>query len=173
MICLGHLAHARFQLGARHHVVDQADAFRFLRAEAAAGEHQLHRVFQRQIAREPLQPAAAERREPDTWLGQRELRVVGRDREIACSDNLDAAAEREAVHGGDHGLRQIEAVRDAAEAGRRMIVLVADLALLQVAADAERPFARAGDHRDAQCRVCREVDRARRKAPGAPAGSVH
>ena len=125
MICVGHLAHARFQFGARHHVVDQADALGLLGAEAAAGEHQLHRVFQRQVAREPLQAAAAERREADARLGQRELRMVGRDREIARRDDLDAAAEREPVHRGDHGLREIEAVRDAAEPGRRMIVRIA------------------------------------------------
>ena len=81
--------------------------------------------FSGSVAREPLQAAAAERGEADARLGQRELGVVGGDREIARRHDLDAAAEREPVHRGDHGLGQIEAVRDAAEAGRRMIVRIA------------------------------------------------
>jgi hypothetical protein len=100
--------------------------------------------------REALQAAAAERGEPDQRLGQAELGVIGSDGEVAGEHDLDPAAQRQPVHRGDHRLKEIEAPRDPGEAARRMIVVAARRALLQIAADAERACPGARDDRDTQ-----------------------
>ena len=82
-------------------------------------------------AREALQRAAAERGEPHPRFRQRELGVVRRDGEIARSDDFHAAAEAQAVHGGDHRLPQVEPLGDAGEAAaadsRSLPVTASDL----------------------------------------------
>ena len=64
----------------------------FLGADALRAQHQPHRFFHRQLAREALQRAATQRRQPDARLGQPEFRVVRGDGEIAGGEDLDAAA---------------------------------------------------------------------------------
>ena len=101
----------------RHDRLDEADLERLLGVDHVRGE------------REPARPVAADhlgaadeaeaRLEPDPRLAEGERRAVGRDHDVAEEDDLGAAAEGDAVDGGDHGqlgpLDRVERVGDEAQ----------------------------------------------------------
>ena len=125
------------------------------------GQHHAHRLLERDGARQPLH-AARTRREADARLGQREPGLVGGDDEVAGERDLEAAAHGDAVDGGDHGLVEVVAVGEAAEAlGRGMrppARLGAQLrVILEVVAGRERLVAGAGDDRDPQLGIGGEL----------------
>src|SRR6202022_5114261 len=86
-------------------------------------------------------------------LRQAEFGVLGRDREIAGGENLDAAAEAESVHCSDDRLPQVEPFRDAGEASGRILVLAGPRKRFQIGAYAKGAIARAGDDGDTQLRI--------------------
>ena len=81
------------QLGRRHHASDQAGAFGFGRIHHAAGQDQVHRLGLADRARQALRAADA-RNDAELDLGLAELRVVGRDDDVAQHGELAATAER-------------------------------------------------------------------------------
>ena len=135
---------------ARHDFVDQADPARLVRGNALGRQHQPHRLLHRHLARQALQRAAAERRESDPWLRQRELGVLRGDREVAGGDDFQAAAQTQSVHCGDHRLPKVEALGDSPEASRRIRIVSAQRERLEVGAHAKGPLAGAGDDRHPQ-----------------------
>ena len=74
------------------------------RAEGRSGEEHLQRDAAREETWEPLGAAGAGQ-EPELDLGDTQTRVVGRDAEVAREGELEPAAERGAVDGGDRRLR--------------------------------------------------------------------
>jgi hypothetical protein len=144
------------ELGARHHLVDDAERQCLARAHASPGEQQAHRGAVRDL---PLQQhhAAVQRQPPDAWLGQREARLLAGDDDVAAEHHLEAAAHRDAVDPRDHRHVERLAQRDAAEAARprRRPVLEARQAarVLHVGAGAEGALAGAGEHHHTHLRV--------------------
>ena len=118
--------------------------------DALRTQHEPHRFFHRQLAGEALQRAATERREPHARLGKPELGVLRGDREIAGGEDFHAAAQAQPVDRGDHRLPQVESMRDAGKARRRLFVVARRRQRLEIGADAERAVARAGDDGHAQ-----------------------
>src|SRR2546428_4400540 len=97
--------------------MDEAGAVRFGGRDPAAGQQHAHRGLERDRARQPMH-AALERHAADARLRQSELGVLGRDDDVAGQRQLEAAAQREAVHRRDERLGQIMAKRQSAEAAR-------------------------------------------------------
>src|SRR5258708_4774571 len=79
------------RLTLRHHLVDEAERLPLARADAAAGQDHAHRLLQRDLPRQAVQPAG-QRGEPDARLGQGEDGILGGDDEGAGERGLEAAA---------------------------------------------------------------------------------
>jgi hypothetical protein len=97
------------------------------------------------------------RRESNARLGQREHRRVRRHDDVAGERDLEAASHRDAVDGGDHGLVEIEAARQAAEAAGRRRHLAPSRLVFQIVAGAECPVACPGHDGDPLARIGGEV----------------
>src|SRR5262245_29287070 len=99
------LVHAGVQLRQGHGVVHDAHRQRPRRVEALAGEHQLAR---RAVA-EPADHVRADEswHDPQAHLGEAELRVVARHRDVARAAEPHAAAVDAAVHAAHHRLREV------------------------------------------------------------------
>ena len=96
--------------------VHQADALRFLGADAIAGEDQLQRFPLAEEARHALRAAVAGN-DAQRDLGQSDLRVLRGDADVTGQRQLAAAAEGEAVDRGDDRLREaLDAREDPARA---------------------------------------------------------
>ena len=97
----------------------------------------------------------------DARLGQAEAGAVGGDHDVAGQRDLEAAAGRHAVDGGDQRLGAVVAARDRREARARSDALLAVGRRLgrrlEVVAGAERPVAGAGDDRHPGVVVALEV----------------
>ena len=118
---LHHRRRRRQQLGGGHDAIHQPDAKRFLRVDHFAGEQQLQRAALADEARQPLRAAVAWH-ESELHLGLTELRGLRRDANVARHRELAAAAEREAIHGGDHRLgRRLEATKHVLAALRERL----------------------------------------------------
>jgi hypothetical protein len=76
----------------------------FASVDDRSGEKQLHRLELAQRPQHALRAARA-RHDADLDLGLAEFRALAGDDDVGVHGELAAAAEREAVHGGDHGLR--------------------------------------------------------------------
>ena len=70
-------------------------------------------------------------------LGQRELRILGRDDQVAGQCDLEATAHRDAVDGGDNRLVAIEPRGEPAETASVGAALAARSLPFQVVAGAE------------------------------------
>src|SRR5262249_9044195 len=86
------------------YALHETDAERFGGRHAHAGEDHLEGLTTSHQTWQALGTSAA-RDEGEVDLGQAELRVLGRDPDIAGQGELEAAAEGEAADGGDDGLR--------------------------------------------------------------------
>src|SRR5205823_724337 len=80
-----------YELGDRHHALDQTDPERFRGRHAHAGEDHLERLAAPHQAREPLR-AAASGDDGEVDLGQSQLRVLRRDPDVAGQRELAAQA---------------------------------------------------------------------------------
>ena len=80
-----------------------------------AGQHHAHRDLERNMARQPMDPARAGH-QADPRFRQPETRMVGRDNDVASERDFESAAQREAVNRGDDRLDDIVAVGDPGEA---------------------------------------------------------
>ena len=83
--------------------VDQAGCERRGGRDRIAGEDHRHRLVEADKARQPLGAAGA-RDQAELDLGQPEPRARRRHPEMAAERDLEAAAQRRAMHGGDDGL---------------------------------------------------------------------
>src|SRR6267142_1708609 len=101
-----HLLRARGQLRGGNDFVDEADAVGLRGGDGFPGEDELQGPALADQAWEPLRPAAAGE-DPELHFRLAELRGLGRDADRAGHRRLAAAAQREAVHGGDHGLAEV------------------------------------------------------------------
>ena len=108
-------------LGVGGDVVDQADLLGPLGADVLAGEGQLGQVAGADDGGQPLQ-AAEVGDDGHLGLAHREDGVGGGQADVAGGDEVDAAADAVAVHGGDHRLR---ALRDRRDGGLEPEYLVA------------------------------------------------
>ena len=146
---VGPAAHLGAQLGLRHDLVHEAPALHRRGVVLAAQVPDLARAL---LAEDARQVGAAEAgvERADARAGLAEARVVGGDRQVAQHVQHVAAADRDAVHGGDHGLGNVadHAVQrlDLEQARLGRPVVAGLVALLLVAARAERLVARAGQH---------------------------
>ena len=70
-----------------------------------AGQQHFHRLLARNVARQRHHRRRAEQSDIDAGRGK--ARGFGRDGEIAACDQLAAGRGRDALDGGDHGLRQM------------------------------------------------------------------
>ena len=106
------------QDGLRHHVVGDAERARLGRAHGLAGEAVVERDLQAGAHGEALQAVEAGQ-QAELHLGEAEdgLLVVGEDAGVAGQRDLEAAAERGAVHGGDDGLGRVGEALGGAVAG--------------------------------------------------------
>ena len=140
------------QLAGGHHRVHQAPALRGLRVVLAAQEPDLARPLLADDAREVAGAEAGVER-ADARAGLAEARRVGGDREVAQHVQHVSAADRVAVHRGDHRLGDVAdhavQVLDLEQARLRRPVVAGLGALLLVAAGAEGPVAGAGEAHDA------------------------
>jgi hypothetical protein len=84
----------------------------------------------------------------DAGLGQREGGIFRRDDEVAGQRDLEAAAHRDAVDGGDDRLVAVEPRGEAGKAALVPAALASGSLPFQVVAGAERLVAGAGDDRD-------------------------
>ena len=92
-----------------------------------------------------------QRGQTDPRLGEREDRTLGRDDQVAGERDLEPTAHGDAVDRGDHGLRVVEARRQAREARLRSAHLARVLGgVLEIVARAERTSAGPRDDRDPQ-----------------------
>ena len=97
------LVDGRLELGARNHLVHDADALRVGRAEVVAEEHELLRLVQADEAGQQVRDAAVgDEAAPHEHVDQ--ARVVGRDDEIGREREHHAAAGRGAVERAQHRL---------------------------------------------------------------------
>src|SRR5258708_1499590 len=97
---------ARDEIRRRHNLVDEADAMRLLGADRPAGKNELQRAALSDQARQALRAAGAGQ-QAELDFGLAELRRLRGDPEGAGERRLAAAAEREAVHRGDHGFAEV------------------------------------------------------------------
>jgi len=99
------------------------------------------------------------RQDAERQLKHGELGRLGRDQQIACERELEAAAERMAVDRGNHRLVQIPQFGQAGEAAGPIVDLppfaglLALMRGLEVPAGGEDAVARPGDDADAQLRI--------------------
>src|SRR5438034_4049635 len=100
----GELVHLGVELGKRRDPVHQAPGERGPRVDQVAREEHLERVLAREVARDTHARRSAEDAALDS--GERELGDLARHREVAHRHELAACGDRDAVHAGDHGLRQ-------------------------------------------------------------------
>ena len=131
---------------ARRHFIHQAQSQRFGRAEAVAGEEEAHGAFFRDQPRQ-AHHAALQRKTADAGLRQAELCFLGGDHDVAAEHHLEPAAERVAVHSGDHGNVECGAQRDATKAAGarfRPVAKAIRAAVLHVGADGKGAVAGAG-----------------------------
>ena len=98
----------------RHDIVDEPQAQRLLRAQAPSGHAEIERDAQAGALGDAKE-AVRRGDEAELHLGEAErgLRIVRRDRRGARERELEAAAERGAVHVGDDGLRTGAEAREA------------------------------------------------------------
>ena len=89
------------RLVVRHDAVDQPDFQRPLRCEGIAGQQQFERTLAPGEPRQPLRSAEG-RRHAEIDFRFCKLRPLAGDGEMDGLGNLAAAAERQAVDGGDH-----------------------------------------------------------------------
>ena len=103
-----HLAREGLAAGGRtfDDFLDQPVLERLLRADRIAADDHLDREFRTDRARQALGAAGA-RQQAEFDLGQAEPCVLGRDAEMAGERDLEAAAERRAVNGGNDRLRRV------------------------------------------------------------------
>ena len=153
---------------------------RLLHADAAPGDHQLHRRSEADDERQPHRHAVAADDVPAP-LERAELGVLGGYANVGQQRRLEPGGERIPVHSGDHRLEDVGLACVATCAGAVVQadaegIVVADLAetcrVLQIPASAEGRLPGAGDHEDeriivvakalpgmVQLRVHRSVDR--------------
>lgn len=150
---LGELDCRLEELRARHDPVDEANPIGSLRVDRLCRQQQLHHDPLRHHRRERDRPGSAA---PPARLGDRKRRLRRRDAQVAHLDKEEAAGERRAVHGRDHGLRRQpidrrnEVARRNAESGGGH--------LLEVRAGAERTTAVGSENRDVRILVGLEGD---------------
>src|SRR6266436_2494493 len=130
----------------RHHLVDEAEFVAFLGGDVARGEDHAHGALQTDLARQAVQ-SAGERGEADVRFGQCEPRILGGNDEIAGQRNLEAAAHRNAVDGGDDRLVAVETRSQPGESAGVPAALAAGGLPFQIVAGAERLVPGAGDDR--------------------------
>ena len=140
------------QLGVGHHLVDEAPLQRLLRRQPDVAEpHLLGALLADQVFQVPGAVAGIERAHHRPDLA--EDRALLGDGEVAHAVQHVPAADREAVHGGDHRLLQLLDrlihLQRRQHAGVEVGVLHAVLA----PADAEELVAGAGQHDHARARL--------------------
>src|SRR5262245_55288355 len=86
-------------LGARHDAIHEPELVRARRLDGVTGEHELQR--DREAKPRTQRRAAAAGDQAPLHLRDSELRVLGRDHQIAPHEQLEAARDRGAVHRGD------------------------------------------------------------------------
>ena len=133
----------------REYGLDEADAQRFVGAQVPTAEHQVLGPALADVTREALRPAEAGR-DAEADLGLAELGVLGGQADVAGQRQFAAAAEGEAVDGGDPGLRgRLEVAQTPARARRSAAPFGREvLHLGDVGAGDEGLVAGAGQHDD-------------------------
>ena len=103
-----HLAGKGFAAGGRtfDDLLDQAVLERFRGADRIAADDHLDRELRTDRARQALRAAGA-RQQAELHFGQAEPGFLDRHAKVACQRDLEAAAERGAVNGGNDRLRRI------------------------------------------------------------------
>ena len=107
---------AREGLTARHYLVGQADAQRFVGLDEAAGQNQFHRASHSDDARQALRSAIDQRHVPSATRDAH-LRVLFDDANVGQARELQTAGERVTVHRGDDRLEDVGLPRVAEVAG--------------------------------------------------------
>src|SRR5499433_3072648 len=155
---VGPLQRRGHELGARHHLVDHAQAVSLLGRHVTAGEDVAHGDLVRDHAGQAMDATGAGH-EAHAGLGQAEAGGVGGDDDVAGQRHLETAAERVAVDGGDDGLPVGRAVGEAAEAALGHAYHVAAMlgGEAQVVACGEGLVAGAGEDAHPQIGIALEV----------------
>jgi len=108
------------QLRARSDRVDKPDAQGFLGVDAAPGHRKLERTTAAEHPDERRQRDVREKTHVD--LGQREVRLLGGQREIARCDDPQTARDRGPVDAGDDGLPQATQIEEQTRIGAPRLV---------------------------------------------------
>jgi alkylhydroperoxidase/carboxymuconolactone decarboxylase family protein YurZ len=124
-------------------------------AHASAGEDHAERALGAYLAWKAVQ-AAGQGCKSDAWFRQGEEGCLGRNDDIAGKCNLETASHRESIDGGDDGLVQVIACREAREACCRHGDRISCRLVFQVIAGAEGLVACARDDGHPLVRVLRE-----------------
>src|SRR5260370_9840613 len=131
----------------RYHLIDETELMAFARADVTRGEDHAHGALEPDLARQPVQ-SAGQRRKAAAPLGQREGRILRGDDEIAGHLDLETAAHRDAVDGGDDRLVAVEARGQPGKAAGIPAALSPPRLPFQVVAGTKRPVAGHGGDRD-------------------------
>ena len=87
-----------------HDVIHDSPVVSFLRRDGFCDQHEFHGELHRDLLSKAEKKTATCCRKANTGLGQAENRIVRSNREIACGNDLHAAAESFAMHRRDDRL---------------------------------------------------------------------
>src|SRR6516225_1187802 len=140
---------------------DESQLIALARRYMAPGEHHAHGPLERDLAREALHPPRS-RREPNAGLGQRKFRLLRGDDDVGGERDLEAAAHGHTIDCRNQRLFKVMPVRDPSEAFRRALRSSPGLGpelgvIFEIVAGAKGLVSGAGNDRDPQLWICREL----------------